>query len=337
MLRGGNRARVVDFTAARYNGPEDVKGIMGHMRGEGFGADPTESPYSDIADDGSIERDRTSERRDLTSETRDRTATVRDQTSEGRDRDADARDRAAEARDLLAGKLETGSSTAPPGIDERRRSNIGRRQTDVSARSDRVSAASDRAEAASDRAAAGAGRKSGALDRSEASGDRDAASVDRDASARDREVSSMDELTGAYRRGSGLIELEREMARATRNEQPFVVAFVDVDGLKTVNDSLGHDAGDDLLRRVVNAMRAQLRSYDLVVRFGGDEFVCGLSDLGLAEATVRFQRIDADLAKDGSSITVGLAELSDDASLVELIAEADEALYRNRRASQRRT
>ena len=123
------------------------------------------------------------------------------------------------------------------------------------------------------------------------------------------------------------------MMRAQRTRQPFVVAFVDVDGLKTVNDSLGHDAGDQLLRRVVDTTRAQLRSYDLIVRFGGDEFVCGLSNLGLTEVARRFGRINADLSIDKFSITVGLAEMGGDESLVELIAHADEALYEQRRRS----
>ncbi len=122
------------------------------------------------------------------------------------------------------------------------------------------------------------------------------------------------------------------MTRAKRTRQPFVVAFVDVDGLKSINDSLGHDAGDRLLRRVVDVMRAHLRSYDLVVRFGGDEFVCGLSNLGFAEAAERFESINIDLSTDRSSITFGLAELDSGESLVELIAAADEVLYEERRS-----
>lgn len=121
------------------------------------------------------------------------------------------------------------------------------------------------------------------------------------------------------------------MMRSKRTGQPFVVAFVDVDGLKRVNDSLGHDAGDQLLRRVVDATRAQLRSYDLIVRLGGDEFVCGLSGLGLAETIQRFERVNADLAMDQASITVGFAELEAGDSLVKLIARADEALYEKRK------
>jgi diguanylate cyclase len=69
----------------------------------------------------------------------------------------------------------------------------------------------------------------------------------------DRKVASVDGLTGAYLRGAGFAELEREMARAKRMQQPVVVAFVDVDRLKGTNDSRGHAAGDQMLIDVTNA------------------------------------------------------------------------------------
>lgn len=131
--------------------------------------------------------------------------------------------------------------------------------------------------------------------------------------------------------------MERETARAKRTKHPFVLAFVDVDRLKATNDSLGHAAGDHLLRRTVESMRKHLRSYDLIVRFGGDEFVCALVDLSMSVAAERFEAINADLAEtDQSSITVGLAELKPEDSLEELIARADEALYMEREQSRRR-
>ena len=126
-----------------------------------------------------------------------------------------------------------------------------------------------RAEAAADRAAA-------ARDRAEAERLRDEA-------AAMLAVASTDELTGAWSRRFGLEELERMLARAHREGTALVLAFVDVDGLKQVNDLHGHQAGDELLALIGEVIRGHLRPYDIVVRYGGDEFVwrmpnvCGLT------------------------------------------------------------
>ena len=165
----------------------------------------------------------------------------------------------------------------------------------------------------------------------QAADDREAAAADRVVSAHERAVSSIDEFTGAYRRDAGTIELERETARAKRTNRPLVLAFVDVDGLKVRNDSLGHAAGDKLLRRTVESMRTHLRSYDLIVRFGGDEFVCALMDVSMSEAAKRFATVNEDLMDtERGSITVGLAELRPTDSLKDLLGRADDALYKER-------
>jgi diguanylate cyclase (GGDEF)-like protein len=238
------------------------------------------------------------------SDDRDRVGDDRDQTSVARDNRAVARDDRAVARDDRA---------------EARDDRAEARDETV-----REGAASDRAQALRDRWGA-------ASDRKHAAADRKAASSDRVVSAGERAVSSIDGLTGAHRRDAGIVELERETARAKRTGQPFVLGFVDVDGLKATNDSLGHAAGDQLLRQIVDTIRANLRFYDLIVRFGGDEFLCGLLDLKMKEAAKRFLLVNADLAEtQQASVTVGLAELKGDDSLKDLIMRADEALYRDR-------
>ncbi|MFN2471168.1 MAG: diguanylate cyclase domain-containing protein [Gaiellaceae bacterium] len=244
-----------------------------------------------------VEIDQTGEDRDRTAEDRDETAAAHDQASEARDQRAEARDDRAEARELAAEGVDTG--------------------------------------AAADRAGALRDRRGGASDRTQAADDREAASADRLLSARERAVSSIDELTGAHRRDSGLVELKREIARAKRTKQPLALAFVDVVGLKGTNDSLGHAAGDQLLRATADSIRAHLRSYDLIVRFGGDEFLCALLDVTMAEAAKRFSLVNADLAATHqASVTVGLTELAADDALEDLIARADEAMYRERRQPQ---
>ena len=97
------------------------------------------------------------------------------------------------------------------------------------------------------------------------------------------------------------------------------------------NDSLGHTAGDQLLRSTVDAIRAHVRPYDLIVRFGGDEFLCGVVDVTMTEVAKRFSRVNAELAATRqASVTVGLAELEADDALEDLVARADQALYKER-------
>jgi diguanylate cyclase (GGDEF)-like protein len=231
-----------------------------------------------------------------TGDDRDRSAQTRDQSADDRDRASQLRDESADARDRYA------QTRAP--FD-----------------------ASPNAGAASDRIMARKGRQESAIDRLHAAADRQAAAADRIAAANDRAASSIDQLTGAYRRDAGRVELERETARANRTGQPFVLAFIDVDGLKATNDTLGHAAGDLLLRRVVDTIRANLRSYDLIVRFGGDEFVCALLALDLDRAAERFTLIRATLAAEAhASISVGLAEYRLHDSLETLLARADQTL-----------
>ena len=84
-------------------------------------------------------------------------------------------------------------------------------------------------------------------------------------------------MTGAYRRDAGLAALERDIVKAQRTGAPFTLAFADVVGLKATNDHAGHAAGDQLLAQVAALQQSAVREYDLLVRYGGDEFLCGLA------------------------------------------------------------
>jgi diguanylate cyclase (GGDEF)-like protein len=231
---------------------------------------------------------------------RDRAADERDQISDGHDRAAVARDALSEARDARAEAREA----ARPPVD---------------------------GHAASDRAGAKQDRQDSAGNRSHSSDDREAASADRIHSARERAELLLDGLTGVHRRDPGMLELERDVMKAQRTGSPFVLAFVDIDGLKALNDSEGHAAGDELLRQVVDTVRGVVRDYDLLVRYGGDEFLCGLLGLDLAEAQERFQIANASLAVARQAhVSVGLAQLTADESLDQLIARADGVMYEGR-------
>jgi diguanylate cyclase (GGDEF)-like protein len=193
------------------------------------------------------------------------------------------------------------------------------------AATDRATAAADRARAASDRARAREERAQSARDRTLAAHDRAQAAID-------REASEIDELTHVRRRGAGIKQLQREIDRAHRASEDLVVAFVDVDGLKQLNDSKGHLAGDALLLAVANSLQACLRSYDLIMRFGGDEFVCALPHTDIGNIRQRFTDVSKTLAAGPThgSITVGFAELNESDSPQELIYRADADLLARR-------
>jgi diguanylate cyclase (GGDEF)-like protein len=112
-----------------------------------------------------------------------------------------------------------------------------------------------------------------------------------------------------------------------------VLGFIDVDGLKGVNDSQGHAAGDAFLQVVGSTLRASVRSYDLIVRVGGDEFVCAMPNTTLAAARQRLEQIIPALsaARGRGSVSFGVAELEPGDDAQTLIARADAALLAVRR------
>jgi diguanylate cyclase (GGDEF)-like protein len=190
-----------------------------------------------------------------------------------------------------------------------------------------------RARAHAIRVRAASDRKRAAQDREQAARDRRQAARDREQAAYDREHAATDELTGARRRGVGLEQLENEMKRARREASTLWAAYVDVDGLKAVNDRQGHAAGDTLLRTVADGLRRNMRSYDLLVRLGGDEFLCVLPNITLAEAQERFSRLRTELKDAAStSVSVGFSELRDGDSPDDLIRRADTDLLARRSA-----
>ena len=267
--------------------------------------------------------------RDMTSQARSQTARIRDATADRRDRMAEERDAAARARDELAATLDVelerleaedplDDGELSPGMDLLRR------------------ALADRKRAALSRARAAAHRNAAARERDLAAQDRAQAALDRRAAAEELAVEGVDHLTGALRRRVGLAAVQREIERTRRSHEALVLTFIDVNGLKEVNDTRGHTAGDALLRAVARAIEQHLRPYDVVLRFGGDEFVCSLSGQDTAGARERFELISTRLADaaDGATITVGFADLRAEDSLDDLVRRADAAMIEARRREE---
>jgi diguanylate cyclase (GGDEF)-like protein len=154
------------------------------------------------------------------------------------------------------------------------------------------------------------------------------------------ERATRDFLTGLLNRGAALEALELDLARVHRSGGQLVLAvlFIDLDELKKINDSLGHDRGDWALRGIAAALKATTRASDVVARFGGDEFVVGwLGSVGSDAPALLATRIgeyvsrlevkgDAATLKLGCSIGVALSEPGD-LTVQALIERADRALY----------
>jgi diguanylate cyclase (GGDEF)-like protein len=145
-----------------------------------------------------------------------------------------------------------------------------------------------------------------------------------------RDQVAFDDLTGVMRRVAGVASVEREIARAQRSRTPLTVAFVDVDGLKVVNDTRGHAAGDDLLVAVATLLQESVRKQDLIFRYGGDEFVCVLPGMEVDEADDKLRDVRATAVKGSTPFSFGLTDLRPHDDLVSFLARADEALYHSK-------
>ena len=160
--------------------------------------------------------------------------------------------------------------------------------------------------------------------------------------ARLKETSFKDEVTGLYNRRFFSLRLEEELSRYRRFNHPVSVVLLDLDGFKSVNDSLAHAVGDDTLRDVAQILMKHSRGINVVSRYGGDEFAVLLVETSKAGARLYADRIREVVAKypfaHGKILTAsfGVASLPDDeASTAEdLFRSADEALYAAKRAGK---
>ncbi len=150
-------------------------------------------------------------------------------------------------------------------------------------------------------------------------------------------LSITDGLTGLFNRRHVMKTLETEVRRVQRQKRPFAILMVDVDHFKKYNDSHGHQAGDEVLRRVGALLKDATRDVDCPARYGGEEFLILLTDTTLAGAADAAQRIRSNLAHEvfpGGPVTlsIGIAEFPEHGETVEaVIASADAALYRAKR------
>lgn len=151
-----------------------------------------------------------------------------------------------------------------------------------------------------------------------------------------RAGSLTDPLTGLWNRRQLATRMKEEMARALRHRTPLAFLLIDLDRFKQLNDRAGHQAGDEALREVAEAIRSSCRRSDVAARYGGDEFAVLAPATGGSDAAALGERIrhavgDAARAR-GLSVSIGVADLSDLAApsveqQTELCLAADRALY----------
>ena len=158
-----------------------------------------------------------------------------------------------------------------------------------------------------------------------------------------RQLALTDELTGLYNRRFFLERWQWERDRAKRYGRPLGCLLIDVNGFKRVNDLLGHQMGDLVLKHVAQELKTQLRQSDVLARFGGDEFIIALPETTPAQAAsvaekLRKITLSGPWASDRHvgpvRLSVGLSHMTGEESAQQLIQDADANLYASRRAAR---
>lgn len=152
------------------------------------------------------------------------------------------------------------------------------------------------------------------------------------------EMATRDFLTGLLNRRETYRRLHEESRRGTRFGEPLTVILLDIDYFKKINDSHGHLIGDRFLQETAEVLRSTLREYDILCRYGGEEFLVGALKANLDQAAQAAERVrlrirdlripGGDGSAVGVTISAGVAQLRPGENIDQLIARADEALYR---------
>jgi diguanylate cyclase (GGDEF)-like protein len=159
-----------------------------------------------------------------------------------------------------------------------------------------------------------------------------------------RHLALTDELTCLYNRRGFFAAAAQQLKLACRNAQSLLLLFCDLDNLKKINDSFGHQEGDLALIRTADALESAFRASDTLARLGGDEFVVLASEASTQTQDVLLRRLEKALKKSNAgesryqlSLSVGVArfEPKRPVSLGELMAQADEAMYEQKRIHQK--
>jgi diguanylate cyclase (GGDEF)-like protein len=158
-----------------------------------------------------------------------------------------------------------------------------------------------------------------------------------------RHLALTDELTCLYNRRGFFAAAAQQLKLASRNSQNLLLLYCDVDNLKKINDSYGHREGDLALIHAADALEQTFRDSDILARLGGDEFVVLATEASAQTSEVLLRRLEKALKKSNAgesryklSVSVGVARFDPKraVSLGELMAQADEAMYQQKRNQQ---
>ena len=155
-----------------------------------------------------------------------------------------------------------------------------------------------------------------------------------------RQLADVDALTGLHNRRFFYETLAREVSRAQRYERPLSLIVCDIDNFKTINDSIGHLAGDAVLAEAAERVQGVVRSADIACRVGGDEFAVILPESTLDDADRLYRRLQGSITSwrggglNGIALSAGIAELRPDDEEISFFRRADEALYRAKHAGK---
>jgi diguanylate cyclase (GGDEF)-like protein/PAS domain S-box-containing protein len=157
-------------------------------------------------------------------------------------------------------------------------------------------------------------------------------------------LARIDSLTGCNNRGYGLELLDRHIKLSKRNRSPLLLAFLDIDRFKSINDNFGHDEGDKVLKEVAELFKSTLREVDIICRMGGDEFLLIFPDSSLKEASLIKERLNKDLTELNQTLkkpykitlSIGLSEYNPDnpRPMDELIRIADKKMYEDKESKK---
>ena len=163
----------------------------------------------------------------------------------------------------------------------------------------------------------------------------------RDKLALEESLADTDPLTGLANRRFFQEQLEREYARVRRYPEPFTIAYFDLDNFKYVNDTLGHDVGDELLKTVANSLSQNIRSSDFAVRLGGDEFAVLFPMLEKDAVLIALEKLRDELLKSMNdnqwpvTFSIGAVTFSEVMnSSRDMIKQVDDLMYQVKKSGK---